>query len=639
LSRIKKESAMKDEKCKRFVKDAAVGIYEIKFNPPRFVWVNEEICRILGYSKEELLKMSPFDVTDEAGKRLFLERVKRHVAGKKVAPSAYYKITTKNGKKLWVVMHSTFTYDKGVVDGALVVAEDITARKMAEERLQESEARFRLVAEAAKVLVYELDLESGAVTVFRGLEELLGYKPGEVSLDNEWWMNQIHPDDIAAVEAKLNKAIETATDTLFEYRIRCKQGDYIVVHDTAKMVKDDLGKVVRIVGGARDVTERKKAEKELKEVQLDLNRAQAVAKTGSWRLDTQHNVLIWSDENHRIFGVPKGTPMTYETFLSLVHPEDRSYVDGKWKDGLRGKPYDIEHRIVVDREVKWVRERAELEFDNNGTLLGGFGTTQEITDLVKLRKKLEHSRLQIEEYANQMEALAQERAKKLKDAERMATIGATAGMVGHDIRNPLQAIIGDLYLIASDVASLPEGEEKESIKESVSYIRKNVDYIDKIIQDLQDYAKPLKPIVRETDFEDLCEDVLFKNGCQENVTVSFNVEKDARTLVTDPLLLKRILTNLVNNAVQAMPEGGKLEVHAYREPNEFVITIQDTGVGVPEELKEKLFTPLFTTKAKGQGFGLPVVKRLTESFGGKVAFESKEGKGTKFTVRFPTAKK
>ena len=565
MSQVKKESVMKDEKYKRFVEDAAVGIYEIKFDPPRFVWVNKEVCRILGYSKEELLKMSPFDVTDEAGKWLFLERVKRHVAGENVEPSADYKVITKDGRELWVAMHSAFTHDKGVVDGALVVAEDITARKMAEEKLQESEARFRLVAEAAKVLVYELDFESGEVTVFRGLGELLGYKPKEVSLNNEWWMNQIHPDDKAATEVKLKTAIETATDTLFEYRIRRKQGDYIIVHDTVKMVKNKQGKVVGLVGGARDVSERKKAEKALDEVQRDLKRAQAVAKTGSWRMDTQHNILIWSDENHRIFGVPKGTPMTYETFLSLVHPEDRSYVDSKWKASLQGKPYDIEHRIVVDGEVKWVRERAELEFDNNGTLLGGFGTTQEITDLVKLRKKLEHSRLQIEEYANQMEALAQERAKKLKDAERMATIGATAGMVGHDIRNPLQAIIGDLYLIASDVTSLPEGEEKESIKESVSSIRKNVDYIDKIIQDLQDYAKIQHPNFQDVDFERVVQNLLVNNDFPKNIDVAYTLDEDARRFIADPDFLRRILNNLVSNAVHAMPEGGKLDIQARKE--------------------------------------------------------------------------
>ncbi|MFZ2197809.1 MAG: PAS domain S-box protein, partial [Thermodesulfovibrionales bacterium] len=114
--------------------------------------------------------------------------------------------------------------------------------------------------------------------------------------------------------------------------------------------------------------------------QEDMNRAQEVGSIGSWRLDVRQNLLTWSDENHRIFGVPKGSPMTYETFLSAVHPEDRIYVDTKWKAGLAGDTYDIEHRILVDGRVKWVREKAYIEFDKNNELHGALGITQDITE-------------------------------------------------------------------------------------------------------------------------------------------------------------------------------------------------------------------------------------------------------------------
>jgi signal transduction histidine kinase len=98
------------------------------------------------------------------------------------------------------------------------------------------------------------------------------------------------------------------------------------------------------------------------------------------------------------------------------------------------------------------------------------------------------------------------------------------------------------------------------------------------------------------------------------------------------------MQNLVNNAVQAMPVGGELTIHAFKEAQDVVITVKDTGVGIPEHVKDKLFTPMFTTKSKGQGFGLAVIKRMTEALGGCVIFESEVGKGTMFVVRLPSQK-
>lgn len=144
----------------------------------------------------------------------------------------------------------------------------------------------------------------------------------------------------------------------------------------------------------RDITGRKKVEQALRESERDLNHAQAVANIGSWRLDLPGNRLLWSDETYRIFGVPIGTPMTYEAFLSSVHPEDREYVDLAWTAALRGEPYDIEHRIVIGSEVRWVQERAVLEFDSQGEVAGGFGTVQDITQ----RKRMEND-LRVKEYA------------------------------------------------------------------------------------------------------------------------------------------------------------------------------------------------------------------------------------------------
>ena len=145
----------------------------------------------------------------------------------------------------------------------------------------------------------------------------------------------------------------------------------------------------------RDISELKRAERALRETEVDLRRVQSLAKTGTWRLDTRRNELLWSDENYEIFGIPKGTPLTFEAFLATVQPDDKDAVDRSWQAGPRGGFHDLERRIVVAGAVKWVRERAELEFDSQGRLLGGAGTTIDITDRKRAELELVESRAQL----------------------------------------------------------------------------------------------------------------------------------------------------------------------------------------------------------------------------------------------------
>jgi len=244
----------------------------------------------------------------------------------------------------------------------------------------------------------------------------------------------------------------------------------------------------------------------------------------------------------------------------------------------------------------------------------------------------------LEEYSKNLEVIVEERTKQLQEAQRLAAIGQTAGMVGHDIRNPLQAIASDVYLLKSDLSTMPECEIKHSVRESLEGIEKNVYYINKIVADLQDFARPLNPHFEETDLKLIVDEVLRKKELHENVKVNVQIETTVDKFITDSTFISRIIHNLVNNAVQAMPRGGNLTIHTYKEASDTVISVKDTGVGIPEAVKGKLFTPMFTTKSKGQGFGLAVVKRMTEALNGTVTFESIEGNGTTFIVRFPPKK-
>lgn len=140
---------------------------------------------------------------------------------------------------------------------------------------------------------------------------------------------------------------------------------------------------------SKALSDQKRVELELRKSHQDLKHAQAVAKAGNWRINVDTNELLWSEEAYRIFGIPVGTHITYDTFLENVHPNDRERVDDAWKAAIRGENYDIEHRILIGEKVAWVREKGELEFDKNGTLISGFGTVQDITEQKNNEKKLQ----------------------------------------------------------------------------------------------------------------------------------------------------------------------------------------------------------------------------------------------------------
>jgi signal transduction histidine kinase len=215
-------------------------------------------------------------------------------------------------------------------------------------------------------------------------------------------------------------------------------------------------------------------------------------------------------------------------------------------------------------------------------------------------------------------------------------------MVGHDLRNPLQVITNTLYLSEkkSKFISITDKEilEKHGFLELRSGLKEQAEYMEKIVSDLQDYARPLKPKLVEIGLHKLIDKTLSSLTVPENVKVSIAIEKDFPKLTLDPTLMQRVLSNLITNAVQAMPDGGKLTIRASKKEETTLISIEDTGAGISDENLSKLFTPLFTTKAKGQGFGLPVCKRMVEAHDGTITVESKVGKGSTFTIKIPLRK-
>jgi two-component system, cell cycle sensor histidine kinase and response regulator CckA len=291
---------------------------------------------------------------------------------------------------------------------------------------------------------------------------------------------------------------------------------------------------------------------------------------------------------------------------------------------------------LADHTVLVCKDGSVIPVDDSGApIKTADGTTLGV--VLVFRDVTERRRLyqQLELYTKDLEELAEKRTKQLKQAERMAAIGETAGMVGHDIRNPLQAMSGDVYLTSQDVDELPEGDLKRDMQENLKAIEENIVYINKIVADLQDYSKIQTPVIEDVNLKGTIDKVLSAINVPPTIGVKVSVDEGFPVLKSNDAALRRILNNLVLNAIQAMPTGGMLTVAAHMEGNRPVMQVSDTGRGIPEAVKPKMFKPLFTTKSKGQGFGLAVVKKLTEDLKIDISFESKIGKGTTFFLKFP----
>lgn len=328
------------------------------------------------------------------------------------------------------------------------------------------------------------------------------------------------------------------------------------------------------------------------------------------------------------------------TKKELRHMSVRKLLPEKWH---KQRDEIVKHVLTTGRSVVFEREYKRKDGSvfpasvRTWRLTEGKGKAIGIWSIVRDISEQKAHQQNLEKQAEILESIIEERTKQLKDSERLAAIGQTAGMVGHDLRNPLQTVISELYLAQSDVATLPESDAKKNLQESIQVLEEQAAYMDKIVSDLQAFVRPTRIEKKPLVLKETVEAVLTSVVIPSNISVQVQFQGGVSKIEADPDLLKRVLINLVTNSVQAMPDGGKLRVNsqAARE-GQVSITVEDTGVGIPEQIKPQIFAPLFTTKPRGQGFGLAVCKRVIEAHGGTISFESQEGKGAKFTIQIPT---
>ncbi len=282
--------------------------------------------------------------------------------------------------------------EAGEIGGIIISSEDISERRRIQSDLAMSRARLAGIIDSAMDAIISLDAQQQIHIFNPAAERMFGYQAGEMlgqGIDRliPAGLREAHRQHLTAFSSE--GVTSRDMTSLGELRAQRRDGTEFPIE--ASISKASVGEEQFFTVILRDIGERLRAHEALREREDDLKRAQSVAHIGSWRLDVRRNQLTWSEENHRIFGIPQGVPMNYETFLACVHPDDRAYVDRMWQAGMQGEPYDINHRLLVRGRVKWVREKAELEFDEDRKLIGGFGITQDISDIRAAEQALRES--------------------------------------------------------------------------------------------------------------------------------------------------------------------------------------------------------------------------------------------------------
>jgi PAS domain S-box-containing protein len=305
-----------------------------------------------------------------------------------------FDLVRRDGTILPVLISATAITDP---DGKYLMSRsmvyDMTERKRAEEALRLASAYNRSLIEAALDPLVTIGPDGRITDVNAATEAATGH-PRAALIGTDFSDYFTDPEK---ARAGYRQVFHEGFVRDYALELRHRDGHLASVLYNAAVYRDSGGRVIGVFAAARDITARKQAEEALRESEANLNRAQEIAHLGSWHLDVARDRLTWSDEVCRIFGVPRGTALTYEAFLGAVHPEDREGVDQAWAAALRGAPYDIEHRIVVGVEPKWVRERAQVEFDTDSRAVRGIGTVQDITERKRAEDEIRRlARLQAE---------------------------------------------------------------------------------------------------------------------------------------------------------------------------------------------------------------------------------------------------
>ncbi len=385
---------------------------------------------------------------------------------------------------------------------------------------------------------------------------------------------------------------------------------------------------------ATDITERKRTENFLRSSEEKF-RNLAEQSPNIIFINQKGKVVYANTEAEKATGYTKEEFYSPKfNFMNLIAPESKESVKSIFIKHLKGEevpPYEYRLISKKGKTKDVINSTKVIDYNGEPAILG---IETDITESKKLKEKLE-------QYSTHLERLVKERTEQLEHAqaqlvksERLAAIGELAGMVGHDLRNPLTGIKNAAYYLKKKGATCPEGQAKEMLE----IIDKAIAHSNKIINDLLDYSRQMQLELTETETSALLNEAIQMIQVPDRIQIVNHVLEETWVRV-DADKMMRVFINLIKNAIDAMPEKGTLEIRSCQIGENVEIAFADTGIGIPDEVLPKIFAPLVTTKAQGMGFGLAICKRIVDSHGGKIAVKTEVNKGTTFTIILPIKSK
>lgn len=514
----------------------------------------------------------------------------------------------------------------GAVGGIVVFTEDITSRMEAEQALATSRARLRIALQSGRVGTWSRDCATGLMTCDDAVANLLGREVEDFARGGvEFFYLCVHPDDRAAVRAALDAAVRHQAEYFQEYRIVQPGGCVLWLAVRAAIERTPDGTPLRINGAAVDITEMKRIGSALHESEDRFREVVETMREVFWIRDVEQNAVVYlSPQFEEVWGVPRKNPTACDgIWLESVHPSDRERMQKlRASQQLAGGGEEIYRIFRPDGSIRWVHDRGFPVRDADGRVVRVVGTAEDIT----ARKQLEDQFLR---------------------AQRLEAIGTLASGVAHDLNNLLAPMLMIGPLLKPKLSDPTDLRMLGIVEQSA---QRGADVVRQLLTFSRGITSEKAPVNVATLVDQM--QAIMRETFPREIRLAEEVAPDLPAILGDTTQLHQVLMNLCVNARDAMPEGGLLTisaceivleakdaaVHAGTQPGRFVVlTVRDSGHGVPPELRARVFEPFFTTKepSKGTGLGLSTTVGIVKSHRGFVTLESEVGVGTAFHVHLP----